>query len=101
MGGIWVGDFHIGLVNDPSGEGPVGRFLSKRGEGVYEVNVTTNDLPAAIEHMKSKGMRFVDEEPKVLRNYDWNGEIFSELRIVWVDPATSHGVLIEVGEWVK
>lgn len=101
MGGLWVGDFHLALVNDPSGDGPVGRFLKRRGEGVYELNVSTNDLPAAIEHMKSQGMRFLSEEAKVLENYDWNGEVFSELRIVFVDPSTSHGVLIEVGQWVK
>jgi methylmalonyl-CoA/ethylmalonyl-CoA epimerase len=101
MGGIWVGDFHIALVHDRSGSGPVGRFLGKRGEGVYEVNVKTNDLPAAIEHMKAQGLRFVSEEPHVLPNYRWGDEVFSEIRIVFVDPATTHGVLIEVAEWVK
>jgi hypothetical protein len=101
MGGIWVGDFHIALVHDRSGVGPVGRFLGKRGEGVYEVNVKTNDLPAAIEHMKNQGLRFISEEPHVLPNYAWDGEVFSEIRIVFVDPATSHGVLIEVAEWIK
>lgn len=101
MGGIWLGDFHVALVTAPLGEGPVGRFLERRGEGVYEVNVRTNDLTAAIEHMKRQGLRFVSEEPHILKDYDWDGEIFSELRIVFVDPATSHGVLIELAEWVK
>jgi methylmalonyl-CoA/ethylmalonyl-CoA epimerase len=102
MGGVWVGDFHFGMVSAPSGEGPVGRFLERRGEGMYEVNVRTNDLKAAVEHMKSKGIRFINEEPEVLRNYDaGHGEILSELRIVFADPKTTHGVLIEVAEWVK
>lgn len=102
MGGVWIGDFHIALITDPSGEGPVGRFLAKRGPGVYEVNVRTNDLPAAIEHMKKQGVRFINEEPKVLRNYDaGHGRILSELRIVFADPSTTHGVLFEVAEWVE
>jgi methylmalonyl-CoA/ethylmalonyl-CoA epimerase len=103
MGGVWVGegDFHLALVHAPSGRGPVGRFLEKRGEGIYELNVRTNDLPAAIEHMKAQGLRFVSETPHVLPNYEWYGEIWSELRIVFVDPATAHGVLIEVAEWTK
>lgn len=102
MGGIWVGDFHIAMVHDPSGEGPVGRFLSRRGEGIYEVNVRTNDLPAAIEHMKSQGIGFINKEPLALRDYDaGRGEVLSELRIAFVDPRTTHGVLIEVAEWVK
>ena len=101
MGGIWVGDFRLALVQDNSGSGPVGRFLERRGEGMYELNVKTNDLPAAIEHLKRQGMRFISEQPRILPNYEWHGEVFSELRIVFVDPATSHGVLIEVAEWVK
>lgn len=101
MGGVWIGDFHLAMVNDPTGTGPVGRFLSKRGEGVYEVNVRTNDLPAAIGHMKAQGLRFINEEPKVLKNYDaGHGQILSELRVCFVDPRTTHGVLIEVAEWV-
>lgn len=102
MGGVWIGDFHIAMVNDPSGEGPVARFLNKRGEGVYEVNVRTNDLPAAIEYMKARGVRFINEEPRVLRNYDaGHGEVLSELRVAFADPKSTHGVLIEVAEWVK
>jgi catechol 2,3-dioxygenase-like lactoylglutathione lyase family enzyme len=103
MGGIWVGDgdFHVALVHDTSGRGPVGRFLEKRGEGIYELNVRTNDLPAAIEHMKGQGFRFISETPHVLPNYEWYGEIWSELRIVFVDPSTAHGVLVEVAEWIK
>jgi catechol 2,3-dioxygenase-like lactoylglutathione lyase family enzyme len=102
MGGVWIGDFHIAMVTDPTGEGPVGRFLAKRGEGIYEVNVRTNDLPAAIEHLKAQGIGFINEEPEVLRNYDaGHGHILSELRIVFADPRTTHGVLFEVAEWVE
>ena len=101
MGGVWVGDFHIAMVHDPSGTGPVGRFLARRGEGVYEVNVRTNDLPAAVEHLKAQGVRFINEEPKVLENYDaGHGQVLQELRVCFADPSTTHGVLFEVAEWV-
>jgi catechol 2,3-dioxygenase-like lactoylglutathione lyase family enzyme len=101
MGGVWIGDFHIAMVTDPTGEGPVGRFLAKRGEGIYEVNVRTNDLPAAIEHLKSQGVGFINDEPEILRNYDaGHGRILSELRIAFADPSTTHGVLFEIAEWV-
>ncbi|MEI7778155.1 MAG: hypothetical protein WCJ42_01855 [Actinomycetes bacterium] len=102
MGGVWIGDFHIAMVNDPSGTGPVGKFLSRRGQGIFEVNVRTNDLPAAIEHLKSQGIRFINEEPKVLANYDaGNGTVLSELRIAFVDPSSTNGVLFEIAEWVE
>jgi methylmalonyl-CoA/ethylmalonyl-CoA epimerase len=102
MGGVWIGDFHIAMVHDPSGAGPVGKFLAKRGQGVFEVNVRTNDLPAAIEHLKSQGVGFINEEPKVLENYDaGHGQVLSELRIAFADPRTTHGVLFEIAEWVE
>lgn len=102
MGGVWIGDFHIALVTDPTGQGPVGRFLAKRGPGIYEVNVRTNDLPAAVEHMKAQGVAFINEEPKILKDYDaGHGLVLSELRICFADPSTTHGVLFEVAEWVE
>jgi hypothetical protein len=101
MGGVWADDFHIAMVEPTSDSGPVARFLEKRGEGIYEVNLVTDDLPAAIEHMKGQGVEFVSEEPTILRDYEWRGEIFSELRIVFADPSTTHGILFELGQWVK
>lgn len=101
MGGVWIGDFHVAMVNDPSGAGPVGKFLARRGPGIFEVNVRTNDLPAAIEHLKSKGVRFINEEPRVLRDYDaGHGQVLSELRIAFADPSSTNGVLFEIAEWV-
>lgn len=102
MGGVWIGDFHIALVHDASGVGPVGRFLSKRGQGIFEVNVRTNDLPAAIEHLKAQGVRFINEEPRILENYDaGHGIVLKELRIAFADPSTTQGVLFEIAEWVE
>jgi len=41
------------------------------------------------------------EEPLILRDYDaGHGNVLSELRVAFVDPKTTHGVLIEVAEWV-
>ena len=56
---------------------------------------------AAVEHFKSQGLRFINEEPKILENYDaGHGQVLRELRVCFVDPRTTHGVLIEVAEWV-
>ncbi len=102
MGGVWIGDFHIAMVHDPSGVGPVGRFLAKRGPGIFEVNVRTDALPDAVEHLKSVGVKLVNEEPLVLPNYDaGHGNVLSELRISFVNPSTTHGTMFEVAEWVE
>jgi methylmalonyl-CoA/ethylmalonyl-CoA epimerase len=101
MAGVWVGDFHIAFVQGSGGSGPVSRFLEKRGEGLYELCLRTHDLEAAMRHMKAAGMQFTSEEPHVLKDYEWRGEVFSEVRIAFVHPATSSGALIELQQWVK
>ncbi|MQA91406.1 MAG: hypothetical protein GEU90_14460 [Gemmatimonas sp.] len=101
MGGIWVGDFHIALVSDHSGSGPVSKLLENRGEGISEINVKTDDLTAAIAHMKAQGLQFVSEEPLILKDYPWRGEVYSEVHVVFVHPASNTGVQIELGQWFK
>lgn len=99
--GAWVGDFRVAFVRDSSGEGPVSRFLAKRGEGVLELCLRTDDLEAAMEQMKAAGMRFTSDEPHVLYDYPWRDETFSEVRIAFVRPDSANGVQIELQQWVK
>lgn len=99
MSGVWVGDFRVAFVGDPGGDGHVAKFLAKRGEGLFELCLRTNDLAAAVEQMKAGGMRFTSEEPHILRDYEWKGEIFSEVHVMFVHPASANGVQIEVQQW--
>jgi len=101
MTGVWVGDLRIAFVEDTTGSGHVARSIERRGEGLFELCLRTTDLPAAMEHMKSQGIRFTDDTPHVLKDYEWRGETWSEVRVAFVHPASSHGVLIEVQQWVK
>jgi hypothetical protein len=69
--------------------------------GLFDVCLRTNDLPAAMEHMSKHGFRFTDDSPHILEDYEWRGETYSEVRIAFVHPGSSHGTLIEVQQWVK
>jgi methylmalonyl-CoA epimerase len=99
--GVWVGDTRICFIEDMDGSGHVARWREKHGEGLYEICLRTSDLQRAMEEMKKAGMRFVSEEPIIQRDYPWRGETWSEVHIVFVHPASSHGLLIELQEWVK
>jgi methylmalonyl-CoA/ethylmalonyl-CoA epimerase len=99
--GAWVGDFRVAFVRDSSGSGPVSRVLEKRGEGVLELCLRTDDLEAAIEQMKAAGMRFTSDEPHVLHDYPWGDETWSEVRIAFVHPESANGVQIELQQWVR
>ena len=101
MRGVWIGNERIAIVGDLTGTGPLARSLEKRGEGVHEICVRTSNLERAIAHFKEKGVRLVSDVPHVLRDYEWRGEIFSEVRIVFIHPASCYGVVVEVQEWRK
>jgi methylmalonyl-CoA/ethylmalonyl-CoA epimerase len=101
MTGTWVGDFRLAFVGDTTGEGHVARSIDKRGEGLFELCLRTNDLKAAMEQMKAAGIEFTSEEPHILRDYEWKGEVFSEVHIAFVHPSSSFGTQIELQEWKK
>lgn len=99
--GVWIGHGRIAIVGDSTGSGPLSKALDKFGEGIHEICVRTSSLERAIEHFKSIGVRLTRDEPYVLKNYEFGGEIFSEVRIVFIHPDSCYGVLVEVQEWHK
>jgi methylmalonyl-CoA/ethylmalonyl-CoA epimerase len=97
--GVWIGNERIALVGDLSAGGPISKSLERRGEGVHEICVRTSNLKKAIAHFKAKGVRLTRDEPYVLKNYEYRGEIFAEVHIVFIHPESCCGVLVEVQEW--
>ncbi len=77
-------------LTQPTGpDTPVGRFLAKNQPGLHHLCFAVPDLRAAIEDMKRKGARFVDETPRVGA---------AGLPIVFLHPASCGGVLVELVE---
>lgn len=86
---IPVGGSFVQLLEPLSPETPVGRFLSKNGEGLHHIAYTVSSIEAALSHLKSQGARLVDEEPRV------GGR---GARIAFVHPGDLTGTLIELVE---
>lgn len=99
--GVWIGSERIAVAGDATGSGPLAKALQKRGEGIHEICVRTADLDRAIAHFKQKGVRLTRDEPYVLKDYEFGGEVFSEVRIVFIHPDSCFGVQVEVQEWRK
>lgn len=86
---IPVGGSFIQLLQPLSDETPVGRFLSKNGEGLHHVAYAVLDIESALAHLVASGARLVDTEPSV------GGR---GARIAFVHPADLGGTLIELVE---
>lgn len=86
---IPVGGSFVQLLRPLGDETPVGRFLSKQGEGLHHVAYAVLSIDAALEHLVSKGARLIDDQPRP------GGR---GTRIAFVHPADLGGTLIELVE---
>lgn len=59
-----VGTSYIQLLGALGPDTPVGRFLATRGPGVHHVAYRVDDVAAALEHLRTQGVRLVDEVPR-------------------------------------
>ena len=84
-----VGDSHIELLEPLSQDSPVGKFLGKRGPGIHHIAVRVDDIRASLAQMKAKGLRLIDEVPRLGAG---------GCLVAFVHPSSANGVLLELVE---
>jgi len=84
-----VGESRIELLEPTSPDSPIGKFLSKRGEGLHHVALHVDDLSATVERLKASGTRLISNQIKV----GAGGHMY-----VFVHPSSAGGVLLELVE---
>lgn len=86
---IPVGGSFVQLLKPLHHETPVGRFLSKSGEGLHHVAFAVTSIEAALDHLRDSRARLVDTQPRK------GGR---GTRIAFVHPGDLGGTLIELVE---
>ncbi|HEX6287309.1 MAG TPA: methylmalonyl-CoA epimerase [Acidimicrobiia bacterium] len=86
---IPVGGSFIQLLEPLGAETPVGRFLSKNGEGLHHVAYAVVSIDDALAHLAETGAKLIDTEPRI------GGR---GARIAFVNPGDLGGTLIELVE---
>jgi methylmalonyl-CoA epimerase len=61
---IPVGESRIELLETTDPEGPIGKFVEKKGEGIHHLAVGVNDIRAEMEELKAQGVPLIDQEPR-------------------------------------
>ena len=77
----------IDLIEATDEESMVAKFLARRGEGVYLIQLGVPDLKAAAAELKERGARVIGAEHP------------DEMTMFWIHPSSAHGALIEVVEF--
>ena len=84
-----VKDTEIELLAGTSPDSPVSKFIEKKGEGIQHIAIRVDDLEATLEELKAKGVRLIDEKPRIGAG---------GAKIAFVHPKSSRGVLLELCE---
>ena len=87
-----VGETKIELLESTSPEGPIGKFIEKKGEGVHHIAFAVNDIKTEIKRLQKEGFTVLNEIPK--KGAD-------NKLVAFLHPKTTNGVLIELCEEIK
>lgn len=86
-----IGDTQIELISPSSKDSVVQKFLEKRGEGLHHICFEVKDIEASLKELEKKGFQLVHKKPQ-------KG---SQGRVAFLQPQSTHGVLIELIQKVK
>jgi len=82
-----VGESEVELLESTAPDGPVAKYIDKKGEGIQHVAFRVENIEEALEELKAKGIRLIDETPR---------KGAGGARIAFLHPKATSGVLVEL-----
>ena len=84
-----VGQTKIELLESTDPDGPVGKFIEKKGEGIHHIAFAVEKIEEQLVHAEKMGVKLIDHTPR---------KGAEGLDIAFLHPKSSSGVLIEICE---
>ena len=84
-----IGQTKIELLESTDPEGPIGKFIEKKGEGVHHVAFAADGLQANLDELAANGVQLIDKTPR---------KGAEGLNIAFLHPKSTAGVLMELCE---
>ncbi len=82
-----IGEVNIELVQATSPDSPIAKYLEKNREGIHHICYEVDDINAALNHLKEKGVKLIDNEPR---------DGAHNTKVAFIHPKSSGGVLTEI-----
>ena len=83
----WNKKLELLASTDP--EGPIGKFIQRRGEGIHHVCYRVDDVTAMLAKLKADGIRTLDETPRPGAG---------GCQVAFIHPKSAGGVLVELSQ---
>lgn len=84
-----LGETKIELLESTDEEGPISRFIEKRGEGIHHIAFAVENIEESLKEAEAKGVRLIDQESRAGAE---------GLHIGFLHPKSTFGVLTELCE---
>ena len=86
---LMVGETKIELLESTDPNGPIGKFIEKRGEGIHHIAFAVDAIEEHLAHAEAMGVKLIDSIPR---------KGAEDLEIAFLHPKSASGVLIEFCE---
>ena len=84
-----VGESEVELLESTAPDGPVAKYIEKRGEGIQHIAFRVENIEEALAELKEKGIRLIDEKPRTGAG---------GAKIAFLHPKSTNGILVELCE---
>ena len=84
-----LGDTELELLESTSPDGPVAKFIEKRGEGIQHIALRVENIEEALNELKAKDFRLIDQQPRYGAG---------NAKIAFLHPKATGGILLEISE---
>jgi methylmalonyl-CoA/ethylmalonyl-CoA epimerase len=84
-----IGQSKIELLESTDPEGPIGKFIEKKGEGIQHMAIAVTGIQDNLNELAEKGVQLIDKAPR---------KGAEGLNIAFLHPKSTFGVLLELCE---
>jgi methylmalonyl-CoA/ethylmalonyl-CoA epimerase len=84
-----VGEAEVELLESTAPDGPIAKFIESKGQGIQHIAFRVENIEEALEELKAKGVRLIDEKPRLGAG---------GAKIAFLHPKSTFGVLVELSE---
>ncbi len=77
----------VELVQPTTDDSGIAKYLAKRGPGMHHLCLEVDDLEGMLSQLKSKGVRLINEEPRLA---------VDGKKYAFIHPESTSGVLVEL-----
>ena len=82
-----VGESEVELLESTAPDGPVAKYIEKRGQGIQHIAFRVANIEEALAELKEKGVQLIDQQPRIGAG---------GAKIAFLHPKATAGVLVEL-----